>query len=135
MMRKSLERPCPMKIQPRSTRRRSFLYASFKGVKVCTDRSGSRSPTARTTSIKPHPEAKTEHTFDTRVFRQIINDYLTGMYMVIDERDSLFRSVTTQNRYASQTETSGANNFLRPIRSIFCFFLEQLLKISRKEQF
>ena len=34
MMRKSLFKPCPMKIQPRSTSKRNFLYATFDGTRV-----------------------------------------------------------------------------------------------------
>ena len=34
MIRKSFDNPCPMKIHPLSTSRRSFLYTTFKGVKV-----------------------------------------------------------------------------------------------------
>ena len=47
MIRKSFERPCPMKMQPRSTRSRNFLYTTFSGVRVYRDNRGSRSPTAQ----------------------------------------------------------------------------------------
>lgn len=44
MIRKSLERPCPIKVQPESTSNRSFLYTTFNGVNVYGDVCGSRSP-------------------------------------------------------------------------------------------
>jgi len=47
MMRKSFDSPCPMNTQPRSTRARSFLYTIFRGVSVCGDNCGSRSPSKR----------------------------------------------------------------------------------------
>ena len=47
MILKSLERPCPIKVQPKSTNSRSFLYTTFSGVNVYGDVCGSRSPSSR----------------------------------------------------------------------------------------
>ena len=44
MIRKSFDSPCPMKMHPLSTSRRSFLYTTLSGVNVYLDKVGSKSP-------------------------------------------------------------------------------------------
>ena len=52
MIRKSFDNPCPMKMHPLSTNKRSFLYTTFSGVNVYLDKVGSKSPSA-TASLAP----------------------------------------------------------------------------------
>lgn len=61
MIRKSLERPCPIKVQPKSTSSRSFLYTTFNGVNVYGDVCGSRSPSSRACEQESDARRKKAH--------------------------------------------------------------------------
>lgn len=61
MILKSLERPCPIKVQPESTSSRSFLYTTFNGVNVYGDVCGSRSPSSRDCKQGSDPRRKWAH--------------------------------------------------------------------------
>jgi hypothetical protein len=58
MILKSLERPCPIKVQPESTSSRSFLYTTFSGVNVYGDVCSSRSPSLRACEQRSDPRRK-----------------------------------------------------------------------------
>jgi hypothetical protein len=107
-MRKSFESPCPMNIHPRSTSTLSFLYTSFKGVNVYRDRCGSRSPTVTISARKK--KRWTTLTFDTRKLSQIINNDLARMDMIINERDTFFRTIAPKDGHASKTKPCRADD-------------------------
>jgi len=62
-------------------------------------------------------------TFDTRELGQVIYDNFAGVDMVVNERKSFFRPVSSKNRHTSKAETSWSQNFLGPVGPILCFFL------------
>ena len=121
-MRKSFESPCPMNTQPRSTRARSFLYTIFRGVRVCGDKCGSRSPTRQTVSECSRLGESTP-TFDTRPLCQVIDNHLARVDMIINKWHPSFWTVSTKNRHSGQTESCGAYHFLCAIRPEFCLLL------------
>jgi len=45
--------------------------------------------------------------------------------MVIDERDTLFRTIPTKDRHASETKACGADDTVGTIRTVLCFFLSR----------
>ncbi len=61
MILKSLERPCPIKVQPKSTSSRSFLYTTFSGVNVYVDECGSRSPSSQAGEQGSNPRRNEAH--------------------------------------------------------------------------
>jgi hypothetical protein len=84
-MRKSFESPCPMKMQPLSTSKRSFLYIVFNGVRVCREMCGSRSP-SRVQVRMLEVRMLLTRTLNTRELGQVVDDCLTSMNVVVDER-------------------------------------------------
>jgi hypothetical protein len=66
---------------------------------------------------------KSKQTFYARILSQIVNNDLARVYVIIDEGNTFFWSITSQNRNSSQAKTSRSNDFLRSIRSILCLFL------------
>jgi hypothetical protein len=57
---------------------------------------------------------KWECTFDARELGEIIDDDITCMDVVVDERDAFFRAVPSQDRNTCKTEASWANDMDRP---------------------
>lgn len=62
-------------------------------------------------------------TFDTRKLGQIINNDLARMDMVVDERDTFFRTIAPKDGHASKTEPCRADDTVGTIRTVLCFFL------------
>jgi hypothetical protein len=62
-------------------------------------------------------------TSDAREFSQIVHDDLAGVYMIVNERNALLWSISTQHRYSGEAEPRRPKNLLAPIRTKLCFFL------------
>lgn len=124
MILKSFESPCPMNIHPRSTKSRSFLYTSFRGVRVYRDSRGSKSPTG---GIKQLTKLNLTHlTLYSRKFCQVIDNQFASVNVVVNKGDSLFRARTPQDGNPSQAESWRTYNLGRAIGSNLCLFLRKI---------
>jgi len=76
--------------------------------------------------------SKAKPTFDPRELRQIINNNLASVDVIINERDTFFRTITPKDRYTSKTETCRADDAVGTIRAVLCFFLSSTKHMKKQ---
>jgi len=63
------------------------------------------------------------HTIDAREFCQIVHNYLTRVYIIVDEGDPLMQPIPSQSRYSRQAKSCRPDDSGGPIRTELRFFL------------
>lgn len=107
-----------MKMHPRSTRSRSFLYATLSGTRVCGELFGSRSP-----SVVQRQVLLVRLTLDTGELGEIVRYRLARVDVIVDEWQCFEWSDTSKNRHPGQRHTRRSKDILSPVRAEFHLLL------------